>query len=207
MAPDTMAFDQALIRDAGFVFVGEPLAVDLVNTRKRRADPPRDMLHETGGDRAFWVLQSGRLPAPAVHPPLDETDRLRDAITRLTDAVLHGGAFDADALDHVNRVAGRVARSTRLVAAGDAASDTAPRLVAASAWDTSDGAAANLAAVAASAVDLLASPDVARLRRCAAHSCSMLFVATNAKRKWCTAEGCGNRERVARFSAARPGAV
>lgn len=203
MAPDTMAFDQALVREAGFVFVGEPLAVDLVNTRKRRADPPRDMLHEAGGNRAFWTVQSGRLPAPAALPALDETDRLRDAITALTDAVMHGSAFDASALDHVNRIARLVARHTRLVEAGDAAADAAPHLIAESAWDTSDAAAANLAAVAASAIDLLASPDAERLRRCASHSCSMLFVATNAKRKWCTAEGCGNRERVARFSAAR----
>jgi predicted RNA-binding Zn ribbon-like protein len=28
----------------------------------------------------------------------------------------------------------------------------------------------------------------------------MLFIATNAKRQWCTAAGCGNRSRVARHA-------
>jgi predicted RNA-binding Zn ribbon-like protein len=36
------------------------------------------------------------------------------------------------------------------------------------------------------------------LRRCANPTCSMLFVAPNARRIWCTANICGNRTRVAR---------
>ncbi|WP_139810547.1 CGNR zinc finger domain-containing protein, partial [Mycobacterium avium] len=34
--------------------------------------------------------------------------------------------------------------------------------------------------------------------RCANPDCSMLFLATNPRRSWCTANICGNRARVAR---------
>lgn len=36
------------------------------------------------------------------------------------------------------------------------------------------------------------------LRRCANPTCSMLFLAENKRRKWCTSNICGKRARVAR---------
>nr|WP_272925044.1 CGNR zinc finger domain-containing protein [Streptomyces sp. SID8377] len=36
------------------------------------------------------------------------------------------------------------------------------------------------------------------MRRCANPECSMLFLAGNSRRKWCTGNICGNRTRVAR---------
>ncbi|MFZ4893825.1 CGNR zinc finger domain-containing protein [Plantibacter sp. Mn2098] len=200
MAPhssaDTTGFDQALVRDAGLVLVGEPLALDLANTRKTRLAQPRDMLREHGGNHAFWALEAHRLPVATTTPALEDTARLRDAIAQLTESVLEDAPVEDEAIAYVNRVAASATPKTRL-------SYVDGRFAVEQTWDADDAATADLAAVAASAIELLAGPDAERLRRCASEHCSMVFVATNAKRKWCTAEGCGNRARVARFSAAR----
>ncbi|MFF8031205.1 CGNR zinc finger domain-containing protein [Streptomyces sp. NPDC016626] len=67
--------------------------------------------------------------------------------------------------------------------------------------DGPPGGAALLAVVARDAVDLLTDP-VARagLRQCAGHNCPIVYVDTSRgrRRRWCSSEVCGNRERVAR---------
>ncbi|MFF7183043.1 ABATE domain-containing protein [Streptomyces sp. NPDC008121] len=63
-----------------------------------------------------------------------------------------------------------------------------------------------LAAVARDAVDLLTDP-VARalLRQCEGDDCRRCYLDTSRghRRRWCSSELCGNRERVARHRAAR----
>ncbi|MFC4036359.1 CGNR zinc finger domain-containing protein [Streptomyces polygonati] len=58
-----------------------------------------------------------------------------------------------------------------------------------------------LAAVARDAVELFTDP-VARtqLRRCAGENCTLVYLDTSRgrRRRWCSSEVCGNRERVAR---------
>ncbi|MFD8416146.1 CGNR zinc finger domain-containing protein [Streptomyces sp. NPDC059650] len=68
-----------------------------------------------------------------------------------------------------------------------------------------------LAAVARDAVELLTDPgDRALLRSCAADGCTRVYLDTSRghRRRWCSSEVCGNRERVARYRrrvlAARP---
>lgn len=61
--------------------------------------------------------------------------------------------------------------------------------------------AALLAAVARDAVDLLTDPVArARLRRCEGDNCRRVYLDTSRgrRRRWCSSEVCGNRERVAR---------
>ncbi|MHC5701712.1 CGNR zinc finger domain-containing protein [Streptomyces sp. PKU-MA01144] len=61
--------------------------------------------------------------------------------------------------------------------------------------------AALLAAVARDAVDLLTDPVArARLRRCEGDGCRRVYLDTSRgrRRRWCSSEVCGNRERVAR---------
>ena len=70
------------------------------------------------------------------------------------------------------------------------------------AWEDSGGRLdALLWPIVRSAADLLASPDLARVRECAGESCSWLFVDTskNSSRRWCDMKVCGNRAKVARF--------
>jgi predicted RNA-binding Zn ribbon-like protein len=52
--------------------------------------------------------------------------------------------------------------------------------------------------VAASAVLLLASPDLERVKQCPGPTCGWVFVDTtrNRSRRWCNSAECGNRSRV-----------
>ncbi|MBU6532005.1 CGNR zinc finger domain-containing protein [Streptomyces sp. NPDC057245] len=61
--------------------------------------------------------------------------------------------------------------------------------------------AALLGALARDAVDLLTDPVArASLRQCAGDNCPIVYVDTSRgrRRRWCSSEICGNRERVAR---------
>ncbi|MFC5028143.1 CGNR zinc finger domain-containing protein [Streptomyces sp. DSM 41987] len=58
-----------------------------------------------------------------------------------------------------------------------------------------------LAAVARDAVELLTDPAArAQLRQCEGESCSLVYLdaSRGRRRRWCSSEICGNRERVAR---------
>lgn len=61
--------------------------------------------------------------------------------------------------------------------------------------------AALLAAVARDAVELLTDPAArAALRQCEGDNCPIVYLDTSRgrRRRWCSSEVCGNRERVAR---------
>jgi predicted RNA-binding Zn ribbon-like protein len=60
---------------------------------------------------------------------------------------------------------------------------------------------AGLAAVARDAVDVLSREDPRRLRECAAHDCSRLFLDRSrpGMRRWCDSAGCGNRDKTAAY--------
>lgn len=63
------------------------------------------------------------------------------------------------------------------------------------------GCGAMLAAVARDAVELLTDPgDLALLRTCEGDGCTRVYLDTSRghRRRWCSSELCGNRERVAR---------
>ncbi|PAX87588.1 CGNR zinc finger domain-containing protein, partial [Streptomyces albidoflavus] len=65
-----------------------------------------------------------------------------------------------------------------------------------------------LGAVARDAVDLLTDPGArALLRRCAGQDCPLVYLDTSRgrRRRWCSGETCGNRERVARHRRSRRG--
>ncbi|GGV31067.1 hypothetical protein GCM10010277_14480 [Streptomyces longisporoflavus] len=67
--------------------------------------------------------------------------------------------------------------------------------------DGEPGCAALLAAVARDAVDLLTDPAArALLRQCEGDTCPIVYLDTSRgrRRRWCSSEVCGNRERVAR---------
>jgi predicted RNA-binding Zn ribbon-like protein len=55
--------------------------------------------------------------------------------------------------------------------------------------------------LALSAMDLLQSPELRRLSRCANGACGWLFLdrTRNHSRRWCSSGDCGNRDRVRRF--------
>lgn len=67
--------------------------------------------------------------------------------------------------------------------------------------DAPPGCAALLAAVARDAVELLTDPVArAAVRECEGDNCPIVYLDTSRgrRRRWCSSEVCGNRERVAR---------
>ena len=107
-------------------------------------------------------------------------------------ALAGDGPLPQTELDTVNRLLHPLLSRLKLVP-GDGAlcwSWAGP----ATAWDRV------LAPVARSAVDLLTSPEVPRLRECASGNCSWLFVdrSRSHRRRWCDMKTCGNRAKARR---------
>ncbi|MHC5795143.1 CGNR zinc finger domain-containing protein [Lacisediminihabitans sp. FW035] len=182
-------------REAGLVVAGEPLAVDLADTIKLAVEPQIDLIPDAARNGHFWGIEQSQLPEGAGVPDLRATQRLRAAIRRLFDAKVDGTPFDDDALELVNGLAASAVAHPELSTVGATA-------VSRVRWTAETPGALSLAATARSAITVLTGADADRLRRCASPTCSMFFVALNAKRQWCTPEGCGNRERVARHARA-----
>lgn len=178
---------------AGFFVAGEPLAVDLADTIITSRDPAVDLLADEAACRFWWGLQRDRLPNEAPAPSLALTIELRQAVREILDAHIAGIAPSTAVIDHINDTAADVACTRQLMQtpAGWAAltirHPPADRL-----YELA------LAAVAESLIDLLVGPALNRLRRCENPTCSMLFVASDPRRKFCTQNICANRTRVAR---------
>ncbi|MFC8224732.1 CGNR zinc finger domain-containing protein [Streptomyces sp. NPDC057287] len=146
---------------------------------------------------ADWLLASRLVPRGTPLTAVDDTWvarflQLRTGIGRLMSAQL-GGAGADNALERVNELAAGAPPGLRAVRGQGGV------LVRALSADPECGAL--LAAVARDAVDLLTDP-VARtgLRRCEGDACRRLYLDTSRgrRRRWCSSEVCGNRERVAR---------
>ncbi|MCL7491405.1 MULTISPECIES: CGNR zinc finger domain-containing protein [Streptomyces] len=153
----------------------------------------------TGPDQLrAWLVGAGLVPRGT---PLDGLDAgwvgrfraLRELVRRLVHDELRGGASDADlALLNSAAVSGQPP-APRAVRAADG--------TLARALPGPPDCAGLLAAVARDAVGLL-TDEVAReqLRQCEGESCTLVYLDTSRgrRRRWCSSEVCGNRERVAR---------
>ncbi|MFE9552648.1 CGNR zinc finger domain-containing protein [Streptomyces sp. NPDC006692] len=146
-----------------------------------------------------WLLRAGLVPRGT---PLTQLDgdwparfiELRCCIGQLVMAELAGPAGGAPAaLDRVNALAAAAPPGVRAIRGADGG------LVRTLSRAPECGAL--LAAVARDAVDLLTDPEArARLRQCEGDNCRLLYLDTSRgrRRRWCSSEVCGNRERVAR---------
>lgn len=180
------------VQRAGFPMGGEPLvALDLADTVMTVTEPATDLIGTPEAFAAWWAVQFARLP-PGPVPAAEAVRRLRTAIRDVLDAHLEGRGARPTSLDDINAAAAAAPTSPRLVVTADGVRGEER-------WHTEHGGNAALAAVAGETVRLLAAPErLLLLRRCANPACSMLFLAENSRRKWCTANICGNRTRVAR---------
>ena len=183
------------LQAAGFPMGGESsVAVDFVDTERLAVTPAIDLLADDA--EAWWRLQSGRLPG-GEEPAEMAASRLRSAIREAFEARIAGRAAPASAVEELNSFAASVPSSPRLVSGPQGFS-------AETRWHPEHGGNAKLAAVAGDAMALLADPvRAAQLRHCAGSECSMIFLAENSRRVWCTANLCGNRARVARHQRRR----
>lgn len=185
-----------LLQQAGFPMGGEPsLAVDLADTLVTLTDPPTDLIADPDQYHRWWQLQTSRLPiADELElPDLNATRRLRHAIREALDAHLALKTPRTTSLDDINAATAAAPTSLRLEVRDNA-------LLRSTRWHLEHGGHPALAAIADDAITVLTDHQLrSQLRRCANPACSMLFLATNPRRTWCTANMCGNRTRAHRY--------
>jgi predicted RNA-binding Zn ribbon-like protein len=175
---------------------GEPLALDLVNTRPAGGDGRTDLLDTPERLTAWLALEGDRLHGEAGDSAPAESDlapvhAVRDHVEAVLDALLRG-AEPPEAALHALTDAQCAAPAVRELAwDGSAVTATVRR---------SGPLGVRLAArLAEAAADLLTDPAISRLKRCEADDCVMLFLPAHPRRRWCSAGRCGNRARVARY--------
>ena len=186
---------------------GGVLCLDFANTVSNRgSDAPIDRLIAYG-DLLSWSEQSRAATAAqvrdlaklaAAHPStardaLARAVEVREALYRLFAAASAKKRPRPADLALVNEQIPFALRRSRLAAAGE---HYLFRVEAAA-----DDLLSPLAPVIKSAVDLLTSASLDRVRTCAADTCEWLFLDTtkNRTRRWCDMKVCGNREKVRRF--------
>jgi predicted RNA-binding Zn ribbon-like protein len=190
-----------------FEFIAGNLALDFANTVHSHGLPdPRDDL-KTCADLAVWIRQAGLVSEPEsqqflrrlrVQPGRAAADfkcalKLRELVYDMFSSGACNGkpasgtltGFNSYLKDAMGRLAlQKVGKGFKLAMEKDR------NLV--------DRA---LAEITRSAMGLLTSTHLARVRQCAGESCSWLFLDTsrNGMRRWCDMQACGNRAKVRRF--------
>lgn len=178
--------------------IGEPLALDLVNTRPRGPDGPVDLLATPDRLGDWLALQYDRLqgfaPAEAATLTADELGPIhvvRDQTASSIDHIRRGRLPPGKVLEQLNKAIGAAPSIRRLVRDGPSMTTVEYR---------SGPFAVRLAAqLAEAAADLLSDPAASTIRECEAEDCVMLFLPTHPRRRWCSSSRCGNRARVARY--------
>jgi predicted RNA-binding Zn ribbon-like protein len=174
--------------------VGEPLPLDLANTR------PADVWGERDADQfasaaglAEWLnAESDRLPyVPVTESMRVAVVRLRGHVGALLDSLVVGDRPGEGDLGELNAALCAAPGVLRLHW-----TDAGARL---EAVRQGGDEARLLGALAEATAEYLASDLAGRTRQCEAPDCRLLFAATNPRRRWCSPSVCGNRTRVARY--------
>lgn len=178
--------------------IGEPLALDLVNTRPIFDGGSVDLIGSLEGLRLWLAMEAGRLPGFTSEEAgrltladLEPVLEVRDHTSALLEQVRHGGALPVAALGGLNEAL-RASPAVRTLAfEGD--SFLSMR------WRSGRPGVQLAACLADAAADLLCDPTCRDIRQCAAVDCAMLFMPTHPRRRWCSSARCGNRARVSRY--------
>jgi predicted RNA-binding Zn ribbon-like protein len=190
-----------------FVFIGERLWLDFVNTddvvRGRRVDALVDFdayvdwLHVATGldaERAAGIRRRAIQQPTGATAALLDARRVRDSLRTLAEQGRHSAATRAATLAEINRVLGRSAGTRRVESRDDGT-------YARSFVPVGDAFAGLLMPIVESAADALILGELPRVRRCAGPRCPRVFydATKNTARRWCDMAACGNRAKVARF--------
>jgi predicted RNA-binding Zn ribbon-like protein len=173
--------------------MGEPISIDLVNTRIHKGGASLDLIDEPAALAAWLVAEGDRISwsGDVTVTDLLEIRLLRDAIAQLFAAWNASNQPSPEALGVINSALSASAPATGLAWTADG-----PRLsVDAGVLSARD---ALLRVIATDAVNILTGADAKLLRVCEHPDCTLRFLARNPRRRWCSAAVCGNRARVAR---------
>lgn len=187
--------------------LGGVLCLDFVNTVSWRGDPEdrgerltsyRELLHWAVHAGVLDEQASRRLSKEAARRPrdaqavVDAAIRLREALVRL---LLHHPRAADLAILNASLAAAPSRTSVRIVPSGLAWAERADE----------DGLDRPLHEVLWSAADLLVSGRASKVRSCGDPRCRWLFLdpSPSGRRRWCSMQECGNRNKVRRFHRAR----
>ncbi|WP_222432311.1 CGNR zinc finger domain-containing protein [Leekyejoonella antrihumi] len=158
---------------------GEPLAVDLINTRWRHHGADLDLL-ETLDGLGQWLEESGQDLGPVREP-------VRAALTQARDALCGAVEGRPGAEEAINAVLAR-GLAVRYLDKGR----TMERVL----FTDDDWQPAWRAVVSYLDLTALAADGI---RRCGEPDCVLYFFDPSGRRRWCSMSGCGNRAKGRRF--------
>ena len=166
--------------------IGEPVALDLLNTRWVAGSEAYDLLESLDGMRV-WLGEAALAPRFAPdHSALVGLRHVREVL-----GVLVAEPTNPEATAALNEVLahGQVRRTLSVNGPDEAVEFDDPT------WGPAWTAADNYLHL------LREAPD--RIRRCAHPDCVLYFFDTskNGTRRWCSMAGCGNRAKAARYQA------
>lgn len=185
-----------------FLFVGNQLALELLNTSLIEDGQPVELL-ATPADLAAWLASAGLIPASAAAKLADAwstnqasaelaevitfREQLRSAVLDTEAGKLPSPTF-VDALNHWLAEYPAIHQAEvhhRTLTSTTPFSPTSPRHA--------------MRPIAAAALDALTMVDRTRLRKCG--GCVVHFLDTSKKgsRRWCSMNLCGNRRKVAAY--------
>ncbi|MEI7030575.1 CGNR zinc finger domain-containing protein [Streptomyces pratensis] len=182
---------------------GEPLALDLLNTRWIDGGGPHDLLDSVAG-LAVWLDSAPvrtHLGLPDGVPAADRTtlDRLLYARAALDALAAPAARRDPAILDGATQL-------NEVLSHGRVRRELGPDGLPASVVETDAPSWGPAWYAAESWLSLVADrPD--RIRPCANEACVLHFydVSKNGTRRWCSMAGCGNRAKAKRHHARRSG--
>lgn len=189
----------------GFLFVGNQLALDFLNTRPVQNGEPMELLPDFSA-LLSWFQAAELLSARDVANLLQQWGRsaraqrtvkavreLREKLKKEVLAWEPGGAVHPKTINELNRLMAEHPMLTRLTVAGGVSSMDL--------WFEPRQPEDLFAPLADSSAKLFATVDRNRVRKCA--SCVGHFYDTSKKgtRRWCSMKLCGNRLKVAAYAA------
>jgi len=191
------------VSDLDLPVLGGALCLDFVNTIDPRHREPREEFIGSYSELARWASFIGTLQPSEVEALLHaarartgEAERVHARALELREALYaiftpHAASSRGASLGTLEQEwRGAMAHATLEPAAGGFRRG----------WEDSHALDRILWPVVASAVDLLCSPRVTRVRECDGDGCGWLFVDTSKtqRRRWCSMAICGNREKARR---------
>lgn len=189
----------------GFLFVGNNLALDLLNTRPVQNAEVVELLPDFDA-LLRWFQAADLLTAPEAarvrrrwgksnraRRTIEAAKELREGLRKQVLAWEAGHAVQPCVVEELNRVMAKRPMRTRLKAARD--------MLSTQTWFAVDQPEDLLSPLAHSAATLFAEGDRGRVRKC--EQCVLHFHDTSKKgtRRWCSMQLCGNRLKVAAYAA------
>jgi predicted RNA-binding Zn ribbon-like protein len=189
-----------------FVFLGERLWLDFVNTDELRSGSRVDALRDFDAliqwlesaavldtERAWGMRRRSQQQPAGATAALADARRIRAALRALAERGATSSDVRLDAVSEINRVLGRSAGIRRLEPRADGS-------FARSFVPVGDAFAGLMIPIVESAAEALVLAELPRVRRCADLRCLRVFYdgTKNGKRRWCDMATCGNRAKAAR---------